>query len=65
MCHRPRLDEWALSFRLEVDTRMFTSQFVRQLVDDAGAKIGLGDFRPDRKGPFGRFKATGWTEQND
>jgi hypothetical protein len=60
MCHRPRLDEWSLSFSLEVDTEMFDEKTVRLLVDDAGKKVGLGDFRPSRKGPFGRFTVTGW-----
>jgi hypothetical protein len=60
MCHRPRLDEWELSFSLEVDREMFDEPTVRLLVDDAGRKVGLGDFRPDRKGPFGRFTVTKW-----
>lgn len=60
MAHRPRLDEWSLSFTLEVDEEMFSVEFVRLLVDDAGRKVGLGDFRPDRKGPFGKFVVSGW-----
>jgi len=60
MRHRARLDEWKLAFELEVDTQVFDVDFVRTLVDDAGKKIGLGDFRPDRKGPFGKFKVTTW-----
>lgn len=60
MCHRPRLDEWSLKFTLEVDEEMFAEKFVRLLVDDAGKKIGLGDYRPSRKGPFGRFVVTKW-----
>ena len=60
MAHRPRLDEWSLSFTLEVDDSMFASDLVRQIVDDAGRKVGLGDFRPDRKGPFGKFVVTKW-----
>lgn len=60
MKHRARLDEWKLSFTLEIDTAIFTAEFVRILVDDAGKKIGLGDFRPDRKGPFGKFVVTKW-----
>ena len=62
MCHRPRLDKWKTHFDLIVDTQMFAPKFVRQLVDDAGAKIGLGDFRPARKGPFGRFVVKQWRE---
>jgi hypothetical protein len=60
MAHRPRVDQWRLRFTLEVDTTMFTFQLVRQIVDDAGRRIGLGDFRPSRKGPFGKFVVVGW-----
>lgn len=60
MAHRPRVDAWRVSFTLEVDTSMFSVSLVRQLVDDAGKRIGLGDFRPARKGPFGRFVVVGW-----
>ena len=62
LCHRPRFDEWRVSFTLEVLTSLFDPVFVRQMVDDMGSRIGLGDFRPDRKGPFGRFKVTRWEE---
>jgi len=64
MCHRPRLDNWGCQFTLSVDETMFASEFVRQLVDDAGSKVGLGDFRPARKGPFGRFFVTNWNVEN-
>lgn len=60
LAHRPRFDRWRLSFTLEVDASMFDPKFVRTLVDDAGTRIGLGDFRPDRKGPFGKFKVVRW-----
>lgn len=62
MAHRPRLDSWELSFTLDVDDEMFAPNFVRLLVDDAGRKVGLGDFRPDRKGPFGKFSVVEWVE---
>jgi len=60
MCHRPRFDAWRLAFTLDVDESMFDESIVRLLVDDAGKKIGLGDFRPARKGPFGRFSVVSW-----
>lgn len=62
MCHRPRVDKWSLTFTLDVDTTMFDPKLVRAIVDDAGKKIGLGDYRPARKGPFGRFVVTNWDE---
>lgn len=60
MCHRPRFDKWTLSFSLAVDDTLFAPDVVRQLLDEAGKKIGLGDFRPERRGPFGRFVVIGW-----
>jgi len=63
MCHRPRFDVWALKFTLNVDEKMFDEAIVRLLVDDMGSKIGLGDFRPARKGPFGRFNVAHWEVQ--
>ncbi len=64
LCHRPRFDVWRIAFVLEVDTGMFDPKFVRTLVDDAGKRIGLGDFRPDRKGPFGKFRVIRWEVQD-
>ena len=61
MRHRARIDEWRIRFTVEVDMTVFDANFVRTLVDDAGKKIGLGDYRPERKGPFGKFKVTKWS----
>jgi hypothetical protein len=63
MRHRARLDEWKLRFDLLLDETMIAPEAARQLVDDAGRKIGIGDFRPARRGPFGRFVVTGWKER--
>lgn len=60
MRHRARLDRWKVTFTLDVDETVFGSDFVRALVDDAGKKIGVGDYRPATRGPFGRFVVTGW-----
>lgn len=64
MAHRPRLDKWSLQFTLDLfDEDIFSPDDVRQIIDDAGKKIGLGDFRPARKGPFGRYVVTHWELQ--
>lgn len=60
ICHRPRIDDWKTSFTIEYDEEMFSEDLVRALVDDAGKKHGIGAFRPQRKGPFGRFVVTRW-----
>lgn len=53
--HRPLFERWSLTFTLLVDMEMFDQRLVREILDLAGKRIGLGSFRPDRKGPFGRF----------
>lgn len=60
MCHRPRFDEWRLQGTVQVDESMFGERLVRDLFDLAGSRVGLGDFRPSRRGPFGRFKVVSW-----
>jgi hypothetical protein len=58
--YRPRLDSWETTFFLEYDPMLMTEQQVRKIVDDAGSRVGLLDFRPERKGPYGRFMVTSW-----
>lgn len=60
MRHRPRLDNWAIRFELEWDADLITEAQMRRIVDDMGSRVGLLDFRPERKGPFGRSMVTAW-----
>lgn len=62
--HRPRIDQWDLSFTLQVDETMFALHTVRKVVDDAFSKIGIGSFRPERKGAFGRAVVVAWKVSN-
>lgn len=59
-CFRPRFDDWALEFELQIDTTMFPLTLMRSIVDDAGMKIGIGTRRPIRGGWYGKFKVTRW-----
>lgn len=56
---RPLIPEWSCEFTLRVRTDRITLDKVRQVVETAG-EIGLGDFRPDCKGPFGIFEIDEW-----
>jgi hypothetical protein len=60
MAHRPRFDEWSVSFTLDVDGDLFSETVVRELLDLGGKRVGIGDFRPARRGPFGRFVVVSW-----
>jgi hypothetical protein len=62
-CHRPVFNDWAIDFTLEVEADQLPVKLLREIVDAAGKRIGLGDFRPARKGPFGKFAVTAWKER--
>ena len=62
LCHRPCFHDWKVSFALHVDIDMLSPKLLREIVDAAGKRVGLGDFRPDCKGPFGKFVVTNWQE---
>lgn len=57
---RPRFDRWAATGTLNVLDDQLTLAALRDIIKQAGAYHGLGDWRPSSKtpGPFGRFSAT-------
>lgn len=57
---RPRFNEWSIDFNLEYDPALLMEVQVREIVDNSGKRVGLLDFRPACKGPFGRFVVTSW-----
>lgn len=60
LAHRPMFDDWALEFVVDLDTSILGEKLLRQIIDDAGKRIGMGDFRPQCKGPYGRFVVNKW-----
>ena len=60
--YRPRIDEWRAMFHLSYDETLLSAKQVRSIVDDTGKNVGLLDFRPEKKGPFGRFVVTNWLD---
>lgn len=60
MRHRPRFNFWASQFCLEIDQDVLDASTVQQLLVEGGQKLGIGDFRPEKGGPFGRFAVTQW-----
>lgn len=65
LTHRPMFDDWQLTFDTWLNEMIIGEKLFRQIVDAAGDRIGLGDFRPARKGPFGRFVVTEWVASED
>lgn len=57
---RPRFDDWSFRLTLLVDLAQISEQLVRELFDIAGMRVGLCEFRPQKKGIYGQFLVTHW-----
>lgn len=61
---RPRIEDWKLSFELQYNENLIgNSDIIYGLLVEAGQRIGLLDFRPQRMGSFGMFEVTKWQEK--
>jgi len=59
---RPMLKEWELSFSVIYDTDEIPEEVLKDALDYAGKRVGIGDWRPSKKGTFGRFIVTKFEE---
>ena len=59
---RPKFPHWGFECTILIDDSEIGEDTARKLFDQAGKFVGLGDFRPSTRGPFGRFKVLSWTK---
>lgn len=57
MRYRPVYNEWYCKLPFEVDTDIIALGHITDLLNIAGHYFGVGDYRPGKKGMFGKFKA--------
>ena len=61
---RPKIENWKVTFELGYNENLIgNSKLIRQIMIEAGQRIGILDFRPERMGSFGMFSVTKWEEQ--
>lgn len=60
MRHRARLEKWSFEFHLEVEDTILNLDNVHEMLVDSGRRSGIGDFRAQKGGPFGRFCLVSW-----
>jgi hypothetical protein len=56
---RPRFDEWMARFTVEFDqqlVKLADSKIIADILADGGQRKGVGDYRPECDGTFGRFQ---------
>jgi hypothetical protein len=59
--YRPKIEKWQSTFSAEIDTEVLAVHVIHQLLEEGGRRIGIGDFRPERGGPYGRFSVINWS----
>ncbi len=60
MRHRARVNEWTCHVRLRINETIVSEGLARQLFIEGGQQIGIGDFRPEKGGPFGTWDLVSW-----
>lgn len=53
---RPSFPKWRVKLALEVDTAILRPDDVKDALALAGRIVGVGDYRPEKGGGFGRFR---------
>jgi len=61
---RPTLENWKANFTLSYDeTLIGDAEIIKIILEDAGKRVGILDFRPAKLGNFGMFKVSSWVEK--
>jgi len=61
---RAKLNEWEATFEVAYNEKLITSPTViKDILEEAGERVGLLDFRPQKGGWFGTFKITKFEPQ--
>lgn len=54
--YRPMFEEWSANIVLQIDPDLINEQDIVNLVNRAGFSVGLGEWRPEKGGEYGRFQ---------
>ena len=52
---------WTCTYTLDCDDELVDKSQLEAWLDIAGRRIGLGDWRPEKSGDYGRFEVVGIT----
>jgi hypothetical protein len=58
---RPRFEQWSTRFTFQYDPGLVDKpELIIEVLNDAGTRVGVGDYRPECSGWFGRFRVRCW-----
>ena len=61
MRYRPMFKEWSFEFHINSEDEI-SSDVIKEALEIAGKYVGIGDWRPEKKGKFGKFQVTEFKE---
>lgn len=59
---RPKWSTWNAEFTLEIGEKTITKETIVELITTTGNYVGIGSYRPECNGSFGRFELTELTQ---
>lgn len=61
MRYRPMFKDWEFEFHIIADEEI-DGAVIKEALEIAGKYVGIGDWRPEKKGKYGKFQVTLWEE---
>lgn len=58
MTERPKFNKWSAEFELILNDKSIEISVINEILEHAGKYVGIGDWRPQTKGMFGKFMIT-------
>jgi len=61
---RPKVEDWKAEFEISYNEKLIgNAEIIKAILEEAGERVGILDFRPAKLGSFGRFKVSKWQEK--
>lgn len=61
---RPKWNQWSAEFELHIDNDTITKETAKTILEYAGQYVGIGSFRPECNGMFGRFEIKSFVKKS-
>jgi len=63
MTERPKFNKWSASFEIILNDEAVPVSVMNEILEHAGKYVGVGDWRPEKKGMFGKFMITSFKKE--
>lgn len=62
MTERPKYNKWSVEFEIILNDPAVPISVIHEILEHAGKYVGIGDWRPEKKGMFGKFMISSFKE---